>query len=107
MKGFSGGMAQLMKQANQMQLKLKKTQEEMGKREYEATSGGGGVKVRVSGENVVLSIEIDPEVVKDGDAEMLQDMILSATNEALKKAKTETAKEMEKITGGMNIPGLF
>lgn len=107
MKGFSGGMAQLMKQANQMQLKLKKTQEEMGKREYEATSGGGAVKVKVSGENVVLSIQINPEVVKDGDAEMLQDMVLSATNEALKKAKTETAKEMEKITGGMNIPGLF
>ncbi len=107
MKGFSGGMAQLMKQANQMQLKLKKTQEEMGKREYEATSGGGAVKVRVNGDNLILSVEINPDVVKDGDAEMLQDMVLSAVNEALKKAKTETAKEMEKVTGGMNIPGLF
>lgn len=107
MKGFSGGMAQLMKQANQMQLKLKKTQEEMAKKEFEATSGGGAVKVRVSGDNLILNIQIDPEVVKEGDAEMLQDMILSATNEALKKAKTETSKEMEKASGGMNIPGLF
>ncbi|HPI39723.1 MAG TPA: YbaB/EbfC family nucleoid-associated protein [Pseudobdellovibrionaceae bacterium] len=107
MKGFSGGMAQLMKQANQMQLKLKKTQEEMAKKEFEATSGGGAVKVRVNGDNLILAVEINPDVVKEGDAEMLQDMILSATNEALKKAKAETSKEMEKVTGGMSIPGMF
>lgn len=107
MKGMPGGMAQLMKQANQMQMRMKKTQEELAKREYEATSGGGAVKVKVNGDHLLLSLTIDPEVIKDGDAEMLQDMILSATNEAIKTARETSAKEMEKITGGMNIPGMF
>lgn len=107
MKGLPGGMAQLMKQANQMQMKMKKTQEELAKNEYESTSGGGAVKVKVNGANQIVSLSIDPEVFKAGDAEMLQDMILSATNEAMKIAKDTSAKEMEKITGGMNIPGMF
>lgn len=107
MKGMPGGMAQLMKQANQMQLRMKKAQEELAKNEYEATSGGGAVKVKVNGSQQITSLTIDPEVLKDGDAEMLQDMITSATNEALKTAKETSAKEMEKITGGMNIPGMF
>ena len=107
MKGLPGGMAQLMKQANQMQMKMKKTQEELAKNEYESTSGGGAVKVKVNGANQVVSMTIDPEIFKAGDAEMLQDMILSATNDALKTAKDTSAKEMEKITGGMNIPGMF
>ena len=107
MKGLPGGMAQLMKQANQMQMKMKKTQEELAKNEYESTSGGGAVKVKVNGANQVVSLTIDPEIFKAGDAEMLQDMVLSATNDALKIAKETSAKEMEKITGGMNIPGMF
>ncbi|MFP5518791.1 MAG: YbaB/EbfC family nucleoid-associated protein [Bdellovibrionia bacterium] len=107
MKGLPGGMAQLMKQANQMQMRMKKAQEELAKATYEGTSGGGAVKVTVSGENLITAIVIDPEVVKSGDAEMLQDMIMTATNEAMKKAKETSAKEMEKITGGMNIPGMF
>jgi DNA-binding YbaB/EbfC family protein len=107
MKGLPGGMAQLMKQANQMQMKMKKTQEELSKNEYESTSGGGAVKVKVNGANQVVSLTIDAEIFKAGDAEMLQDMILSATNDALKTAKDTSAKEMEKITGGMNIPGMF
>lgn len=107
MKGLPGGMAQLMKQANQMQLRMKKTQEELAKKEYEASSGGGAVKVKVNGDHMIVSLTIDPEVLKAGDAEMLQDMILSATNEAVKTAKDEHAKEMEKVTGGMNIPGMF
>ncbi len=107
MKGLPGGMAQLMKQANQMQLKMKKTQEELAKKEYEASSGGGAVKIKVNGEHMIVSLTIDPEVLKAGDAEMLQDMILSATNEAMKVAKDTSAKEMEKVTGGMNIPGMF
>lgn len=107
MKGLPGGMAQLMKQANQMQMKMKKTQEELATKEYEASSGGGAVKVKVNGESKIIALTIDPEVLKDGDAEMLQDMILSAANEALKTAKDTHAKEMEKVTGGMNIPGMF
>ncbi|HEX7674654.1 MAG TPA: YbaB/EbfC family nucleoid-associated protein [Bdellovibrio sp.] len=107
MKGLPGGMAQLMKQANQMQMRMKKAQEELATKEYEATSGGGAVKVKVNGDHLMLSLTIDPEVLKAGDVEMLQDMILSATNEAVKTARDTSAKEMEKITGGMNIPGLF
>lgn len=107
MKGLPGGMAQLMKQANQMQMRMKKAQEELATKEYEATSGGGAVKVKVNGDHMMLALTIDPEVLKAGDVEMLQDMILSATNEAVKTARDTSAKEMEKITGGMNIPGLF
>ena len=107
MKGMPGGMAQLMKQANQMQIKMKKAQEELASREYEATSGGGAVKVKVNGDHMITSLTIDPEVLKEGDVEMLQDMIVGATNEASKIAKETSAKEMEKITGGLNIPGMF
>lgn len=107
MKGMAGGMAQLMKQANQMQMKMKKTQEEMAKLEFEGTSGGGAVKVKVTGEYKMAALTIDPEVMKSGDVEMLQDLVLAATNEAVKVAKDTTTKEMEKITGGMGIPGLF
>ncbi len=108
MKGFGGGgMAQLMKQANQMQMKMKKLQDELNNKTYEASAGGGAVKVTVSGDNLVKAIEINDDVIKSGDKEMVQDLVLAATNEALKTAKDASAKEMEKITGGMNIPGLF
>lgn len=107
MKGMPGGMAQLMKQANQMQIRMKKVQDEMSKREFEGTSGGGAVKVKVNGEHLIVGLTIDPEVIKAGDVEMLQDMILTATNDAIKLAKDTNNKEMEKITGGMPIPGMF
>lgn len=107
MKGMPGGMAQLMKQANQMQMKMKKAQDELATKEYEASSGGGAVKVKVNGDHKIISLSIDPEVLKAGDVEMLQDMITSAVNEAVKTAKDTSAKEMEKITGGLNIPGMF
>lgn len=106
MKGMNGGMAQLMRQANQMQIKMKKMQEELATRTYEGTSGGEAVKVTVGGDNMVKKIRIDPEVMKTGDVEMLQDLIAAATNDAMKVAKETSAKEMEKITGGMNIPGM-
>jgi nucleoid-associated protein EbfC len=107
MKGFAGGMANLMKQANQMQLKMKKAQEEMAQKTFDGTAGGGVITVTVNGDHFLKAIKIDPEVTKSGDVEMLQDLILAATNDAIKVAKETTAKEMEKITGGMNIPGLF
>ena len=107
MKGFgAGGMAQLMKQANQMQLKMKKLQDELAEKSYDGTAGGGAVKVTVNGNNQIKSIDIQDDVFKAGDKDMLQDMVLAAANEALKTAKETSAKEMEKITGGMNIPGL-
>jgi hypothetical protein len=96
-----------MKQANQMQLKMKKLQEELAQKTYEGTSGGGAVKVTVNGENQIKAIEIQDDVFKSGDKDMLQDMVLTGANDALKTAKDTSAKEMEKITGGMNIPGLF
>lgn len=105
MKGMMGGMAGLMKQANQMQMKMKKMQEELATREFNGTSGGGAVKATVNGENKILSLTIDPEVLKAGDAEMLQDMVISALNDALKTAKDTSSQEMSKITGGMSLPG--
>jgi len=107
MKGFAGGMAQLMKQANQMQLKMKKVQEEIGQKTFDGTAGGGAVKVTVNGEHLLKTIQINPDVMKSGDVEMLQDLIVAASNDAIKVAKETMSKEMEKISGGMNIPGLF
>lgn len=110
MKGKGGGpmgMQNLMKQANQLQLKIKKLQEELGERNYQGTAGGGAVTVEVKGEHTVIGLKINEDVVKSGDTEMLQDMIVAATNDALKKARETTAAEMEKVTGGFNFPGLF
>ena len=107
-RGKGGGSMQaLMRQANQMQLKMKKLQEELAEKEYSATSGGDAVKVTVNGDTKVIGFEIKDEVLKDGDAEMLQDMLLTATNEALSAAKKDNEEQMSKLTGGMNIPGMF
>lgn len=105
MKGMAGGMAGLMKQANQMQMKMKKLQEELATREFSGTSGGGAVTAKVNGDNKVLSLAINPEVVKSDDIEMLQDLVTSAVNDALKVAKETSSQEMSKITGGINLPG--
>lgn len=105
MKGMPGGMGQLMKQANQMQLRMKKAQEDIQKMEFEGTAGGGAVKVKVNGDHKIVSLTINPDATSD--VEMLQDMIMLATNDAVTIARETSAKEMEKITGGMNIPGMF
>ncbi len=107
MKGFGGGMAQLMKQANQMQIKMKKMQEELANRDFEGTSGGGAVKATMKGDSKLHALSINEDVFKSGDKEMLQDLVIAAVNEAMKLAKDTSAKEMEKITGGMGVPGLF
>lgn len=99
-------MAQLMKQANQMQMKMKKLQEELATKTYDGTSGGGAVKVTVNGSNQLTAVAINPDVISSGDVEMLQDLIVAACNDALKVAKTTSDAEMAKITGGMNIPGM-
>ena len=101
----ANGMAGLMKQANQMQMKMKKAQEELALREFSGTSGGGAVTAKVNGDNKVLAITITPDVMKSGDVEMLQDLVTSAVNDALKVAKETSSQEMSKITGGLSIPG--
>lgn len=106
MKGMGGGLQQMMRQANQMQSKIKKLQDELATREFEGTSGGGAITCKVSGDNKVIAMEIKPEVVSADDLEMLQDMIVVATNEALKVAKETSDAEMSKITGGVNFPGM-
>ena len=107
MKGFGGGMQGLMRQANQMQAKMKKAQEEIALREFEGTSGGGAVKVMVTGDNKIKSVDIQPDVMSSGDKDMLQDLIVTAVNEALRLAKTTSDQEMAKITGGFSMPGMF
>ncbi len=98
-------MNELIRQAQLMQKKMLRTQEEMGKKEVEASVGGGMVTVRATCGGEVLSVSIDKAVLEDVD--MLQDMVLSAVNEALKKGNDLMQGEMSQITGGMKIPGLF
>jgi len=107
MKGFAGGMANLMKQANQMQMKMKKVQDEIAAKSFDGTAGGGAVKVTVNGDHLLKSVTISPDLIKSGDSDMIQDLVVMASNDAIKVAKETMAKEMEKISGGMNIPGLF
>jgi hypothetical protein len=90
-----------------MQKKMASMQEELNKKEVEATSGGGMVRVKVNGAKEVLEIGIDPSVVDSEEVDMLQDLIVAATNEPLKKAGDMVQSEMSEITGGMNIPGMF
>lgn len=100
-------MNKLMKQAQQMQAKMKKMQEEMEDRTKEATAGGGVVKVVVNGKQELVDLEIDPEAVDPEDVEMLEDLILAAVNEGMREMQEEVNSEMSKLTGGMNIPGMF
>jgi len=104
--GFGGNMNKMMKQIQQMQAKMAKLQEELEQKTVEATSGGGVVRVVANGKNEILEIEIKPEVLDPDDAEMVQDLIMAACNEALRKAQDMVADEMGKITGGMKIPGM-
>jgi DNA-binding YbaB/EbfC family protein len=97
----------LMKQAQQMQAKMAKLQEELAKKEIEVSSGGGMVTVKMNGQQEVLSVSIDPEVFGEGDKEMLEDLIVAALNEARRKALELAKEHMSSITGGMSIPGLF
>jgi len=102
-----GGMGNIMKQAQQMQQKMLKMQEEMGERTVEASVGGGMVTVVANGRSEVISVKIEPQAVDPDDIEMLEDLVLAGVNEALRKAQEMMANEMTKLTGGMKIPGLF
>ncbi len=105
-KGIMGGMGGLMKQAQKMQGRILKVQEEMAEKTIEASAGGGMVTVIANGRQEIVSIKVEKEVVDPDDVEMLEDLILAAVNDALKKSQQMMAEEMQKITGGMNIPGL-
>ncbi len=104
---MKGGMGNLMKQAQQMQQKMLKLQEEIAKKTLEASVGGGMVSVTINGKNEVLRIKIEPQVVDPNDVEMLEDLIVAGVNEAIRKAQDMVNEEMGKLTGGMKIPGLF
>ena len=113
--GYRGGMPmmggmnqmQMMKQAQKMQQDLLRMQEEMQTKEYEATAGGGVITAVVNGQKELLRVTIDPEAVDPDDVEMLQDMVVAAVNEAMRKADAESAANMSKLTGGLNLGGLF
>lgn len=103
--GFSGGMPgnmnNLMKQAQRMQRQMEETTKELEEKEYSASAGGGAVTVTVSGKKEVLSVQLSEEVVDPDDIEMLQDLIVAATNEALRKMEEESSAAMAKLTGGL------
>lgn len=101
--GF-GNMGKMMKQMQKLQAKMAKLQEELAQRTVEASAGGGAVTVKVNGENEVIEVKIDPGVVDPDDVEMLEDLVLAATNEALRLAREMVAEEMGKLTGGLNLP---
>lgn len=105
--GGMGNMSNMIKQAQKMQQDMLKMQEEIEQQSVEATSGGGAVTVKMSGKKVLEEIKINPEVVDADDVEMLEDLILVAVNDALKKVDDINQSKMSQLTGGMNIPGLF
>lgn len=110
--GFPGGMMpgnmnNMMKQVQKMQKDMEKMQEEMAEKEVEASTGGGAVVVKANGRKEILSITIKQEVVDPDDVEMLEDLVLSAVNEALRSADEMMNSGMSKLTAGLNIPGLF
>jgi DNA-binding YbaB/EbfC family protein len=102
-----GNMGKMMKQVQKMQSDLARVQEELADKTVSATSGGGVVEVTINGKQEVQAVKIDPEAVDPEDVEMLEDLILAAVNEALRKSQEMAAEEMNKVTGNLKIPGLF
>ncbi|WP_071429094.1 YbaB/EbfC family nucleoid-associated protein [Angelakisella massiliensis] len=109
-QGMGGGpsnMNQMIRQAQKMQEEMTKAQEEINAKEYVTTSGGGMIEVTITGKKELKSVKLKPEVVDPEDIEMLEDLIVAAVNEAIRTAEEDSAKRMEKITGGLNVPGMF
>lgn len=108
-RGMPGGMNQaaMMKQVQKMQQDMLRMQEEMENKTYSATAGGGMVKATVNGKHELVEMEINPEAVDPDDVEMLQDMVIAAVNEAMRSADTDSANNMSRLTGGLNLGGLF
>ncbi|MDD2979777.1 MAG: YbaB/EbfC family nucleoid-associated protein [Hespellia sp.] len=111
--GFPGGgnmpgnMANLMKQAQKMQRQMEEQAKEMETKEFTATAGGGAVEVTISGKRELTKVKLDEEVVDPDDIEMLEDLIVAAVNEAIRKVDEESSSAMSKLTGGGNMPGMF
>ena len=103
--GMPGNMNNLMKQAQKMQRQMEERTKEMEEKEFEASAGGGVVTVKVSGKKEVISVKLSEEVVDPDDIEMLEDLIVAATNEALRKVEEESAAVMSKLTGGLGSLG--
>lgn len=97
----------MMKQAKIMKQKLLEIQQELKKMEFEASAGGGAVKVKVNGDQEIIEVKIDRDMVDSGDMEMIEDMVMVAINDAVKQSKDEAKNKMASLTGGMDIPGLF
>jgi len=97
----------LMKQAQQMQRKMEEMKKELAQKEIKVSSGGGMIEITVNGQQEIIEIKIEPDVIDVTEKEMLEDLILAAVNEALRQSKELAAQEMGKLTGGANIPGLF
>ncbi len=108
-RGMPGGMNQaaMMKQAQKLQQQMLQMQEEMERKTYTAASGGGMVNATVNGKHEVVALEINPEAVDPEDVEMLQDMVMAAINEAFRAADADASSNMGKLTGGLNLGGLF
>lgn len=100
-------MNQMMRQAQQMQLKMTSLQKELDTREFSASTGGGMVKVTVNGKQELINLKIDKECVDPNDVELLEDLVKSALNQAMKESQDTVSNAMSKITGGLNIPGMF
>ena len=103
--GMPGNMTNLMKQAQRMQRQMEEKTKELEEKQYTATAGGGAVSVTVSGKKEVVAVKISPEAVDPDDVEMLEDLIMAATNEALRKVEDEAAKAMGKLAGGLGSMG--
>lgn len=103
---MKGGLGNIVRQAQKMQAQMQQIQEEMANKTVEASSGGGMVKAVVNGRQELLSIKIEPEVVNPSDVEMLQDLIVAAVNEGIKRSQAMMSEEMGKVTGGLGVPGL-
>ena len=102
-----GTLKRMQQQAQQLQAKLAKAQEELGNEMIEVSAGGGAVKIVISGHQKVVSVKIDPEVVDPQDVETLEDLVMAAVNEAVEKSHELAAKRLSALTSGLHIPGLF
>ena len=102
-----GGMGNLLKQAQEMQARISKIQEELGQKTVEGSSGGGMVQVTVNGQFNLYGVKIDPTVINSTEKEMLEDLVLAAVNDGMRKARDMVAAEMSKVTGGFKLPGLM
>jgi nucleoid-associated protein EbfC len=102
-----GGMGNLLKQAQEMQARMAKIQEELGQKTVEGSAGGGMVQVTVNGQFNLVAVKIEPSVINSSEKEMLEDLVLAAVNDGMRKARELVSTEMSKLTGGLKIPGLM